>query len=164
MRLYLMRSGFACETTGPEPPDPQQPLSREGLTMTRRVAQGLRRLEVSPDLVLMSPIRRAVQTGEISAEVFGLTHQQLHRTEALLPDRGPDELREELTKLDVASVLCVGHAPHLDVFVADACGRLEEPMTSLRKGSVVCLETEENLPVAWLVWLLEAPMLARIGE
>ncbi|MGE3164918.1 MAG: histidine phosphatase family protein [Planctomycetota bacterium] len=170
MRLYLMRSGFASDTQGADgsaqspASGPDQPLSREGLSVTRRVAQGLRRLEVSPDVILTSPIRRAVQTSEIAAEVFGLSAQQLHRTAALLAEQAPDELRQELARIEVDSVLCVGHAPHLDWVVADVCGRLDEPITSLRRGSVVCLEVEENLPVAWLVWLLEAPMLARLGE
>lgn len=164
MRLYLMRHSFAIDPRQTDVPDEHRPLTPEGASLVRRAAHGLRHLEVSPDVVLTSPFIRAVQTAEITAKILGIPQSNLHRTASLLAEQPPLELLDELERLGVESVLCVGHAPNLDMVIAHTCGSRDEPITSLRKGSVICLEVESDLPVAWLVWLLEAPMLARLGE
>lgn len=156
-----MRHGIAEDAAGS---DHARQLTTEGRSQVERVARGLRSLEVSPDAILVSPIVRAVQTAEIVAAGLDVPQMQIRRTQAMLPECDPGLFFDELERLRVESVFCIGHAPHLDLTLSHACGKKDEPMTSLRTASVACLEAEPEIRLAWLVWLLEAPMLARLRD
>lgn len=71
MELFLQRHGIA-EFAHKGGSDFERELTREGRTLLRRQATGLKKI-VSPEiLILHSPYRRAVQTAEILAGELGL--------------------------------------------------------------------------------------------
>jgi phosphohistidine phosphatase len=67
--LYLMRHGIAAEPT-PGTNDAERALTPEGVRKTTRVAVGLQRLDVKPDVILTSPLRRAAETARLVADVL----------------------------------------------------------------------------------------------
>ena len=141
MFLYLMRHGIAVDRLDPRcPPDPERPLTDRGAARTRRAAAGLRASGVAPEVVLTSPYVRARQTAEIAAEELGVPAKRIVEVDALVPDGEPDELWAVLRQSGRESVLCVGHAPQLDVFLADALCSREVVVTKLKKAGVACLE------------------------
>ncbi len=165
MRLYLMRHGVAVDREDPEcPPDPERYLTPDGVERTRAAAQGLLELKVKPHALFTSPYVRAVQTGEIVCEALDIDPADLHATEALKPEAKPIRLAEEVGKIKAGEVICFGHAPQLDEFIAYAV-RAGAPITSLRKAGVACLDVESfSAPRAELVWLLTAKALRKLGK
>jgi phosphohistidine phosphatase len=164
MRLYLMRHGIAIDREDPDcPPDPERYLTPKGIQRTRGAARGLRALRVKPVALLTSPYVRAVQTGEVVCEILGLDPKQLRTTDALKPEAKPAKLAEELGRLG-GEVMCFGHAPHLDEFIAHAL-KATAPFTALKKSGVACLDIDSLAPLrAMLFWVLTSRVLRRLGD
>jgi phosphohistidine phosphatase len=165
MRLYLMRHGVAVDREDPDcPPDPERYLTPKGIDRTRAAAQGLLELKVKPDALFTSPYVRAVQTGELVCEVLDLDPANLHATDSLKSEAKPVKLAEELSKIKAGEVMCFGHAPQMDEFIAYVV-RAAAPFTALRKAGVACLEIESfSTPRATLVWLLTPKALRELGK
>jgi len=165
MRLYLMRHGIAIDREDPDcPPDAERYLTPKGVERTRAAAQGLVELGVKPSAFFTSPYVRAVQTGELVCEVLDCDPGGLHATDALKSEAKPLRLAEELSKVKAAEVICFGHAPHLDEFIAYAVGA-DTAFTELRKAGVACLDIQSfSAPRATLVWLLSAKALRELGK
>ena len=69
---------------------------------------------MSFDLIVASPSRRSHQTAALIAEGVRFPYSDILTTEAVLPDRPPQELLDLLGKEAADSrVLVVGHMPHL---------------------------------------------------
>jgi phosphohistidine phosphatase len=164
MRLYLMRHGIAIDREDPDcPPDPDRYLTPKGIQRTRAAARGLRALRVKPVALLTSPYVRAVQTGEVVCEVLGLDPKQLRTTDALKPEAKPARLAEELGRLG-GEVICFGHAPQVDEFIAHAL-KATAPFTALKKSGVACVDIDSLSPLrATLFWVLTSRILRRLGE
>lgn len=164
MRLYLMRHGIAIDREDPDcPPEPERYLTPKGIQRTRAAARGLRALRVKPTTLLTSPYVRAVQTGEIVCEVLGLDPKQLRTTDSLRPEAKPIRLTEELARLQ-GEVICFGHAPQVDEFIALAL-KATAPFTALKKSGVACLDIDSLSPLrATLFCVLTSRILRRLGH
>ena len=165
MRLYLMRHGIAVDREDPDcPAEAERYLTPKGIQRTRMAARGLRELRVKPAMLLTSPYVRAVQTGEIVCDVLGLDPKQLRATDALKPEAKPGRLADELARIGSGEVICFGHAPQLDDFIAHAV-KAASKFTELKKSGVACLDMEELSPLrATLFWLLTSKVLRRLGD
>ena len=71
LKLYFIRHGIAADK-GSYPQDEDRPLTDKGEKKTRQVAQRLREIDLTFDLILASPLLRAHQTAVILQEM-GLT-------------------------------------------------------------------------------------------
>jgi phosphohistidine phosphatase len=110
--LYIMRHGIAAEAA-PGMNDAERALTEEGIDKTTRVAYGLKRLDVSPQVVLTSPLRRAEETAQIAAAVIapGAT---VEIYPPLSPGHDPRDVVQGLKAYRRASeILLVGHQPDL---------------------------------------------------
>ena len=165
MRLHLMRHGIAIDREDPKSPEEaQRYLTPKGIERTRSAAGGLVHLGVKATGLLTSPYLRAVQTGEIVCDVLGMDPKQLCVTDALKPDAEPALLIEDLQRLSKDEVICFGHAPHLDEFIAYAV-RAGSAFTALKKAGVACLDLETLSPLrATLAWLLTSRVLRNLGH
>ena len=67
--LYLIRHGIAAPASA-RTSDADRALTAEGTRKTVRVAQGLHALNVKPEVILSSPLRRAQETAEILASIL----------------------------------------------------------------------------------------------
>jgi phosphohistidine phosphatase len=166
MRLYLVRHGIAIDRDDPDcPPDAERYLTKEGENLTKQAAQGLRTMKVRADVVLTSPLVRALQTARIVAEELGMKKTSVIITENLLPHRDPGVFLAGLAEHTDADVIAVGHAPHLDELLARAIGIPDGAVTSLKKAGAAMLELGEDLlPPARLGWVLPAGTLRRISK
>ena len=107
---------------------------------------------------------RAVQTGEIVCEALDIDPKDLHATEALKSEAKPQRLAEELSKIKAGEVICFGHAPQMDEFIAYA--------VRARSAVHLAAESRRGLPgdreffraAGVLVWLLTAKALRRLGK
>jgi phosphohistidine phosphatase len=165
MEIYLVRHGIAIDRADPScPADPARPLTPKGEARTRSVARGIGKLGIRPQVMMTSPLLRAVQTAEIFCEVLDCTVSRLRRTDSLLPESRPAALFGDLAKLRVKTVMCFGHAPNLDSVIAWASGR-GQSFTQLKKSGVALLEMESfDPPKALLRWLYNPGVLRRLGR
>lgn len=167
MLLFLVRHGIAVERDASpeaaEAADRLRPLTRRGEARVREVAEGLRRLGVRPDWVLTSGLSRARRTAALLARTLRVPERRIRLTEVLEPDAAPRRLLAEVAVLEAQSVLCAGHAPHLDRVLALALTGRPTPFTGLRKAGAACLEIEPGTG-AHLRWLIEPRMLRRLGR
>jgi phosphohistidine phosphatase len=165
MRLYLMRHGIAIDRQDPKcPAEADRYLTPKGITRTREAARGLLALGIQPAVWLASPYVRAVQTGEIVCKEFNVNPARLRKTEALKPLAKPPRLLEELASLRDEEVICFGHAPHVDEFIAYAVGA-GAPFTVLKKAGVACLDRDAAASQRMMLqWLLTAKVLRSLGD
>ena len=138
VELYVVRHGIAVEE-GLDGRDASRPLSSKGRRRFQKAAKAFGRLGRKLDLVLTSPLVRAVQTAEILA---GATrHGEVAVLEELDPAVEAAELLEALAKRVGKSktVALVGHEPQLSSVLAALSGVSQESF-DLKKGAIVRLD------------------------
>jgi len=90
MILYIVRHGIAVDRADPKsPPEPERPLTAEGVKKTRSAGLGLRALGAKPDALFTSPYVRAAQTAEIFSEALGFPLERIRSTDSLKPAGNP---------------------------------------------------------------------------
>jgi phosphohistidine phosphatase len=141
MDLLVVRHGRAedrDEFAATGRPDSERPLTPKGIRRMIKAARGLHSLVPSIDLLVSSPLRRAVKTAQIIADIYG----DLSSTEReeLAPDAGPEGLIEWLAGQRKQGVTCVvGHEPDLSVLIEALLAEKSEVPAKLKKGSVTRL-------------------------
>ncbi|MEP6995905.1 MAG: phosphohistidine phosphatase SixA [Acidobacteriota bacterium] len=160
MEIWLLRHATA-EDRSASGEDADRTLTEDGHRRAREVARGLAALEPGIELILTSPFPRARQTAEPMARALRLT-DHLRETRALEPDSDPARILEEIRDEGAASVLLVGHEPHLGALLGRLiAGRpgLEVPM---KKAAVARLSWPGS-GAATLRALLPPKVLERLG-
>jgi phosphohistidine phosphatase len=164
MILYLVRHGIAVDPADPKsPPDPERPLTAEGVKKTRSAALGLGALGVKPDILITSPYLRAAQSAEIFAEALEFLVEKIRASEALKPGANSADTLKEISRLRAKEVMCFGHAPHLDQMISLLTGS-RGPFTALKKAGIACLEQTTTHGKWELVWLLTPKALRRLAD
>ena len=160
----MVRHGIAIDREEPDcPPDAERALTKKGIEKARLVMEGLRELGAKPDVIMSSPLVRAWQTAELAAAEMHYAKEKIRRTEALLPEADPAMLMKELARVKADQILCTGHAPHMDEFIAQATGT-RRSFTALKKAGVACLEFEELAPGRGILIALYPPRVFRLLE
>jgi phosphohistidine phosphatase len=143
MKLYLVRHAAAIERTGTTP-DASRHLTATGRIAFREIARKVRKAGAAPDIIFTSPLLRAVQTAEILSERLKYGGDIVVARE-LSPGFDLRALRSLLARAgDLREAAFVGHEPDLG-FLSAALLSLAGGFP-LRKGAVVALETEINVP------------------
>lgn len=167
MELYILRHGIAEPHAGvPGSGDTERRLTSEGVDKMRRAAKGMKALELSFDLILSSPLRRAKETAEIVAEEFNAA-KKLQLIGALGPDGNPKELIDELRKHSrgAKKALIVGHEPYLSRLISLLISGDTRSSIEFKKGAL-CKLTAGSLDYgrcAALEWLMTSRQLRRHG-
>ena len=152
MQLYFLRHGEA-DWPGWTKPDDERPLTDFGKKEARQVAKFLNRLKVKPDLLVTSPLPRALQTAEVAAEQL---KTKLRQDEALEPGFGISELRTVLKRHHLKILMLVGHEPDF----TDVISALTGACLKLSKGGVGLIDVDPEAAEAKLLWLFP-PKFAR---
>ena len=93
--------------------DEDRRLTGEGKRKLREVVAGMRALELPVDVVMSSPLKRAVETAEIVADGYE-SKREIEITPALEPGAGPDAVLAALAHVGRPSgIVIVGHEPDL---------------------------------------------------
>jgi phosphohistidine phosphatase len=138
MEIYLVRHGIAVDAANGEP-DELRPLTDTGRRRFRKVARKLGKHVSKLDLILTSPLVRAVQTAEI------LAGEVKHAELSVLPElNGEHPAQAALAAVakrahDGDAIALVGHEPQMTGLIA-ALGRLspaDAARLDFRKGAVV---------------------------
>ena len=166
MNLFFLRHAKACPRGPKYRPDSQRPLTREGEKAMRAAAAGIRKLELSFDLILASPYLRALRTAEILAGADD--SKKLFVTRHLAADADPREVIAEINENFGAreNIVLVGHEPFLSGLISVLLTGRPGMKIDFKKGAL-CKLTVEDLrfaDCASLCWLLTPRHLARLGK
>jgi phosphohistidine phosphatase len=143
--------------------DRLRPLSPDGKKDMRQAAFGLATLQPHVDVVVASPLVRAVQTAEIIASEYDC---EVVTVEALTPDEDPAKTLAWLgTQRTDWTLALVGHEPHLSALVSYMLAGKSTAFIELKKGGACLLEIAAFSPgSSTLKWLLTRRELVRLGE
>jgi phosphohistidine phosphatase len=153
-QLYLVRHGVAEDRGEAWPDDAKRPLTDIGATRFRKSARGLKRLGVTLDVILTSPLVRTRQTSDILASVFD-PRPPIVVVESLAPGGSYPSVVAEIGKQSRHSRMAlVGHEPDIGEMAAHLAKlrhRLE-----FKKGAVCRIDMETLTPQATgiLRWFL----------
>jgi|SRR6185295_9225236 phosphohistidine phosphatase len=168
MELYLIRHGLAQQLgLKNDFTDERRTLTAEGRDRMREVSRGLRKLGVQLDLLITSPLVRAVETAELVAEALALNKKEIIQTAGLAPGGSADELFSEIKSYTgVESAGLVGHEPYLGELAARMVQSTGHLAISLRKGGVCCINVVETVPSfrGELVWLMTPKQLRLLAK
>src|SRR6266571_416488 len=143
--------------------DDLRPLTSAGMEEMKEIARGLRELVKKIDLLVTSPLVRAVQTAEIVGAAYDVPVSET--TTSLSPDSDPEEFERWCAELgDVKRVAIVGHEPHLTTLVTWLLTGEEDPVIELKKGGACLLEFDSGIKngAGILTWLITPGQLTRI--
>jgi phosphohistidine phosphatase len=158
MRIYLLRHGLAEPGAGI--PDEQRSLTDEGRTKLKGLLERAAPAIGTPGLILTSPLQRAIQTGQIAAEVLGYRAGFIRST-ALAPEAPPSGVWQEVRmRRDRGSLLLVAHQPLIGEAVACFLGA-REPCVSVPPGALFAFEIDGagHMPAGVLRWMLSPELL-----
>jgi phosphohistidine phosphatase len=127
-----------------------------------QVASGLRRLKISPDRILTSPLPRARETAQIVAKGLDLA-DRLEVVDELRADRSAESIRDWLIGQEGEIVMIVGHNPAFSELISLLpIGRVAPIVTELKKGGVACFSVDDGGTFR-LEWLAPPRLIRRLG-
>jgi phosphohistidine phosphatase len=147
--------------------DEKRELTNEGRERMREVVKGLLKLSVELDLILTSPLVRAVETAEIVAGGLGLSKKEIVQTDNLKPGASTDRLFAEIKKhASVESLALVGHQPDMGEIISRVVQGNGNLSVVLKKGSVCLINVIETVPTLHgnLMWLLTPKQLRLLAK
>jgi phosphohistidine phosphatase len=166
--LYLMRHGIAADRDSlGASDDASRPLTPEGKLKLRASAKGLGRLKVEWDWVITSPLKRAVETGDVVIDELGATVAR-DTCEALTPgDASAHKVISFLSQHpERSSVLLVGHEPSISQLASELVGASHSANFAFRKGAC-CMITFDGFPSkspGLLAWWLTPRLLRKLSS
>ena len=158
MTIYVLRHGVAEERREGRP-DATRALTPPGKQKLRAVLRLAKETGVAPDIILTSPLTRALETAEMAREILGCRKKPAV-TKALLPASSPGGVWKEISATKMSSVLIAGHEPLLSHVISFLlkCPALQ---MDLKKGALVRVDiaSSESSASGTLKWML-TPKLA----
>jgi len=178
MEVTFLRHGIAVDRSDPLcPPDIDRPLTLDGKNRTEGVARGLKAIGLRPRIILTSPYLRCVQTARVTAQVLGLTKQDVLPIECLSPEGDPRALWPEVAATGDGPVLCIGHGGSIEPAAGIAVGLPTRTVDNpdgpdfafrsfhLKKAGAMQLEVDfEPELSAKLSWLMSPKLLRQLGR
>jgi phosphohistidine phosphatase len=166
MNLFFLRHARAFPRGPKYRPDSKRPLTREGEKAMREAAAGIRRLELSFDLILASPYARALRTAEILAGTRDA--RKLFVTQNLAADAVPRGVVAEINGNFGAleNIVLVGHEPFLSGLISVLLTGRPGMKIDFKKAALCKLSVEDLRfgECATLCWLLTPRQLSRLGK
>jgi phosphohistidine phosphatase len=131
--LYFLRHGDAGSPSATD--DDARALTDGGVAALRAATRLWQRLNLRPDVVISSPLARAVQTAQIFCDGLGGMPVV---DDGLRPGASWGQLARAMSRHpDARRVMFVGHEPDLSSAIAELTGAASVRM---RKGGLACVE------------------------
>lgn len=135
MQIWLMRHGEAANAEG-SGTDFERRLTDRGRQQVAQLGRWLLEREKSPDLILHSPVKRAVETAGILREELG-SNISCEESHILAPGMQCDLLLTRLASHLNEIVVCVGHQPDIGRCLAEMIGG---GRCTISPGTIICVE------------------------
>jgi phosphohistidine phosphatase len=150
VNLYILRHASAGTRRLNPLIDVKRPLDKEGKQQCLLIGSYLNALHVQFDLVISSPLKRALQTASLVGTETGFDGK-IQVSEALAPSAAVKDFSAMVAELgNHENVLLVGHNPNLPIFLTSLLGpRIN---IRLRKGAIARVDcTRKPGTLHWLV-------------
>jgi phosphohistidine phosphatase len=168
MNVYILRHASAGIRRVNPTLDSKRPLDKEGKRNCLQLAHVLNLMSIQFDLIVSSPLKRAMQTASMVGTETGY-EAKIVSSPALAPEATYVQFQSLLRECEAEgreSVLLVGHNPNLTLFLGSVLmplGRAPEAKDGvasvrLRKGSLARLSLVRG--PAMLQWMLD-PRIVR---
>jgi phosphohistidine phosphatase len=158
MNLYLMRHANAGLPRENPALDAKRALVKEGKEQCMAMARMMGALKVQVDVIVSSPLKRALQTAQFVGTEMGY-EAAVEISHALAPEAGFAEFQEMLAQYsDREGILAVGHNPNVFQFLGRMITGNGGASIRMRKGSVARIDLNSHPPR--LHWLID-PRMAR---
>jgi phosphohistidine phosphatase len=158
MNLYLMRHANAGIPRDSAKLDAKRGLIKEGKEQCMLMGRILGALKVQPEVIVSSPLKRAMQTAQFVGNELGF-EGKVEISTALALDATFAEFQKLLDKYaDRQDVLVVGHNPSLFQFAGRLITGNGAAGVRMRKASVARIDMDKHPPL--LQWLID-PRMAR---
>jgi phosphohistidine phosphatase len=158
MNLYLMRHADAGVSRDNPELDAKRGLIKEGKEQCMLMARMLSALRVQVDVIVSSPLKRALQTAQFVGTELGY-EAKVEVSTALGLDSDYIAFQNLLDKYaDREGVLMVGHNPNIFKFLGRIITGNGGAGVRMRKGSVARIDMSKHPPL--LQWLVD-PRMAR---
>ncbi len=161
-----MRHGIAVDRLGGEiKSDWQRPLTTEGQAETNQVAKGLRKLGVTADLIVSSPLLRAKETAQIVLSVLN-KGIELTVSESLAPGGTASDVYKFLAphSSDKQNVFLVGHEPDISRLASTLLWAGPELYMPFKKAAICRIDIVDVPPTSpgVLKWFLTPKVLCSL--
>lgn len=159
MIIYFVRHASAGEHLNNPKKDEKRPLDADGIQQCGIVGRALAALNVQPDVMVSSPLKRATQTASLIGNEIGY-EAKLQLEPAMRPEASITEFRRMLEKYAKhEAIMVVGHNPSITEFMAKIIAKAGcEAQIEFKKGAVARVETDRR--AATLNWFF-TPKIAR---
>ncbi len=158
MNVYLMRHANAGLSRENPLSDAKRGLVKEGKEQCMLMARVLNGLKVQVDVIVSSPLKRAMQTAQLVGTEMGY-EARVEVSAALSPGADYPGFQSLLNKYEGREgILVVGHNPNLFQFLGRMVTGNGGAAIRMRKGSIARVDMERHPPR--LQWLLD-PRTAR---
>ena len=157
--LLLVRHAIA-ETRGPEwPDDTVRPLTKKGIARMREIARRMMAIGETSDVVMSSPLTRALETARILTEEW-TSSSDVVVIEALAPEHTPAKTIAAVVEAGKdARITLVGHEPDLGELAAWLIGA-KQPVPFKKGGAArIDMESLSRPREGQLIWLATPKLL-----
>jgi phosphohistidine phosphatase len=165
MEVYMLRHGDAVPRGTPGYPNDDRPLTEDGIKKLTESAKGIAGLVDNPDVIVSSPMIRALETAKIAAEAAGYV-KEIITTEYLVPGNPMRSLFNFLKDYNKSEkLLLVGHEPHLGYLASYLLG-IEEHVIEFKKGGLCRIDISGFPPKKQgvLIWHMAQKHLIALGK
>jgi phosphohistidine phosphatase len=136
MNLYVLRHASAGEKRPNPLLDKKRPLDKEGKQQCILVGSYLNALRVPIDLIISSPLKRALQTASLVGTELGY-ESTIQLSDALAPGATVEAFQRLVASLTAyENVLVVGHNPNLTQFLSALVSTGGKANIRMRKGTI----------------------------
>lgn len=172
MNLYILRHASAGTRRANPVIDVKRPLDKEGKQQCILVGSYLNAFSVQFDLIVSSPLKRALQTASLVGTETGYDSKILI-SDALTPAAGVTNFQKLVASLArYENVLMVGHNPNISMFLGSLIGgrtindlgitgNSARPRIRLRKGAIARVDFSQR--PGTLQWLVDPRILRGIS-
>ena len=158
MNLYMMRHANAGVRRDNPALDAKRALIKEGKDQCILIARMLNTMRVQVDVIVSSPLKRALQTAQLVGTEMGY-EAKVEVSAALAPEGDFAAFQKLLEKYaDREGILIVGHNPNLFKFLGRLITGNGGAGIRMRKGAVARVDMAKHPPL--LQWLID-PRMAR---
>ena len=122
MELWLVRHAVAADRDEFDGPDAERPLTEKGRRRFRAFCEWLAGETPMPQVVVTSPLLRAVETAALLARESGLKKSEIVSTDRLAPGADLQALLGFVRDQPAELVALVGHEPDFSHYLAGIIG------------------------------------------
>jgi phosphohistidine phosphatase len=159
--VYFLRHASAGQSLADPKKDEKRPLDDDGILQSRYIGRALAASDVTVDVIVSSPLKRALQTATIVANELGF-EQKIEIDGAMRPEATYSLFQALLRKHQTAeSIIVVGHNPSIEQFLSRMIGTQGRAAAiDFKKGAVAKVDVKRL--EGTLQWLITPKLVGNV--